>query len=137
MALHRALTGIGELPGSWRVKHDRISATLAKVLDEEARELALRDPSPVRIARQLSASHSLNLAPGTIRHWIIGDRKPQGRNAFIQEPSPALSYVIGANIGDGCTLAKLGIVKLEVADKDFAEAFNAHMRTLFSRHELK
>jgi DNA endonuclease len=127
------LTTIGKAPGSWRVKHDRISAGVAKILYSQARELASRDPSPVRIARQLSASHSVNLSPGTVRHWIIGDRKPRGRNAFTKEPSPALSYVIGANIGDGCTLAKLGIVKLEVADKEFAKAFNVRMRTLLSR----
>ena len=44
-----------------------------------------------------------------------------------------MSYIIGANIGDGCTLTKNWIVKLEVTDLDFAQAFNAKMATLFDR----
>jgi len=131
------LVRIGKQPGSWRAKHDRIPPQLAATLFAEARELAAKDPSPVSIARQLSASHSLSLSPGTIRHWIVGDRKPQGtkvfRNVFKQEPSPSLSYVIGANVGDGCTLTENWIVKLEVTDYDFAETFNKCMARLFSR----
>ncbi len=64
---------------------------------------------------------------------MVGDRKLQRRNVFPQRPSPALSYVIGANIGDGCTLTKNWIVKLEVTDLDFAQTFNANMATLFDR----
>ena len=55
------------------------------------------------------------------------------RKVFRQEPSPELSYVRGANIGDGCTLIDNWIVKLEVTDRDFAEAFNTSMAALFSR----
>jgi intein-encoded DNA endonuclease-like protein len=73
------------------------------------------------------------VAPGTIRHWIVGDRKLQRRNVFKQEPSPGLSYVIGANIGDGCTITKNWIVKLEVTDHDFAETFNDNMARVFNR----
>lgn len=54
-------------------------------------------------------------------------------NVFKEEPSPALSYIIGANKGDGCTLANSGVVKLEVTDKDFAQAFNSKMAALLSR----
>ena len=90
---------------------------------------------PVAIAKQLSAVYQLSISPGTIRHWMVGDRKPRGkiRNPFKQKSSPALSYVIGANIGDGCTLTDNWIVRLEVTDRDFAEAFNSSMATLFSR----
>lgn len=75
------------------------------------------------------------MSPGTVRHWIVGDREfqIQRRSIFKVEPSPALGYVIGANIGDGCTLTEDWIVKLEVADCDFAEAYNARMASLFSR----
>ncbi|HYB07553.1 MAG TPA: LAGLIDADG family homing endonuclease [Nitrososphaerales archaeon] len=41
--------------------------------------------------------------------------------------------MIGANIGDGCTITDNWIVKLEVADLDFAEAFNDNLAALFSR----
>lgn len=44
-----------------------------------------------------------------------------------------MSYIIGANKGDGCAMNKSGIVKLEVTDRDFAQAFNVNMATLFSR----
>lgn len=44
-----------------------------------------------------------------------------------------MSYVIGANIGDGSTLTKGWFVKLEVTDFDFAQAFNTNMAMLFSR----
>jgi intein-encoded DNA endonuclease-like protein len=124
---------IGESPGSWKVKHDRIPPELAKRIFAEVQELAAKEPSPVRLARRLSASYSLSLAPGTVRHWIIGDRKLQRRNLFKEEPSPALSYIIGANIGDGCTLKENWIVKLEVTDHDFAETFNNSMAGLFNR----
>ena len=103
----------------------------------KVQELAEKDPSPVSVARRLSASYSLSLSPGTVRHWMVGDRKPSVtgwvRNIFKELPSPELSYVIGANKGDGCTLPKSGVVKLEVTDKDFAQAFNANMAALFSR----
>lgn len=93
----------------------------------------MKDPSPVSIAKQLSASYGLSLSPGTVRHWMVGDRKSKVRNIFKERPSPELSYIIGANKGDGCTMAKSGIVKLEVTDMDFAQAFNANMVALFSR----
>ena len=129
---------IGELPGSWRAKHDRIPPLLAKPLYEKVQELAKVDSSPVSVSRQLSNSFSLSLSPGTIRHWMVGDRSPgvgasKVRNVFKLEPSPALSYIIGANKGDGCTMTKSGMVKLEVTDWDFARTFNANMTTLFSR----
>jgi intein-encoded DNA endonuclease-like protein len=127
------MSKLGDTPGSWRVRHDRVPPELAKALYSEAQKLASRGFGPVNVARQLSAAHSLSLSPGTLRHWIVGDREPVVRNVFKAAPSPALSYIIGANKGDGCTLAKSGLVKLEVTDKDFAHAFNASMATLFSR----
>lgn len=126
------LRTIGATPGSWRTKHDRIPPGLAAALYSEAQALAARDPSPVSIARQLSASHALSLSPGTVRHWIVGDRKLQRRNVLDDRPSPDLSFVIGANIGDGCALTNGWSVKLEVTDLDFAEAFNASMAKVFS-----
>jgi len=126
----------GSLPGSWRVKHDSVSPELAKILYPKVLELASKGQGPVRIAKELSAVYQMSISPGTVRHWIVGDRNPQGgkvRNLFKQEPSPALSYIIGANIGDGCTLTDDWIVKLEVTDRDFAEAFNSSMAALFSR----
>jgi intein-encoded DNA endonuclease-like protein len=69
----------------------------------------------------------------TVSHWINGNRRPRLRNIFREEPSPSLSYIIGANLGDGCSLLKSGCVKLEVTDLDFAEAFNSRMAKLFSR----
>lgn len=99
---------IGESPGSWRTRHDRIPPELANNLYAEVRRMAATNRSPVEIARQLSARHSLSLDPGTIRHWMVGDRNPQRRtnllNVFKLGPSPALSYVAGANIGDGSTI---------------------------------
>jgi hypothetical protein len=58
----------------------------------------------------------LKVCPGTINHWIYGEREPRIRNLFEVKPSPELSYIIGANIGDGSNLAKSGSVKLEVSD---------------------
>jgi hypothetical protein len=127
------LERIGQSPGSWKAEHDRIPPELASALYAEVQSLATTNRSPVSIARQLSASHSLSVDPGTIRHWMVGDRKVQRRNAFKQGPSHALSYIIGANIGDGCTLTENWIVKLEVTDLDFAEAFNQSVASLFSR----
>ncbi|HEV2139417.1 MAG TPA: LAGLIDADG family homing endonuclease [Nitrososphaerales archaeon] len=128
------MSRIGESPGSWRVKHDKISPEMAKKIYDEVLKLSIEDQSPVSLARRLSASHSLSLSPGTIRHWIVGDRNLQRRNVFKQKPSSALSYIIGANIGDGCTIAENWIVKLEVTDRDFAETFNYSMAELFHRH---
>jgi intein-encoded DNA endonuclease-like protein len=124
---------IGNTPGSWRVKHDKIPPDISKILYNEAEELASKGLGPVAVARRLSVVHSLSLSPGTIRHWMVGDRKPQRRNVFKPGSSPSLSYIIGANKGDGCTLVKTGLVKLEVTDMDFAQTFDANMATLFSR----
>jgi hypothetical protein len=55
------------------------------------------------------------------------------RNIFQAKPSKALSYIIGANLGDGCNLVRSGCVKLEVTDWDFAHTFNSEMAKLFSR----
>jgi hypothetical protein len=96
-------------------------------------ELASSGLGGIRIARKLSERYSLDVCPGTINHWIYGDHKPRLRNIFRVGPSKALSYIIGANIGDGCTLAKSGLVKLEVTDMDFAQTFNTNMAELFSR----
>lgn len=68
----------------------------------------------------------------TISHWISGNRRPRLRNIFKEQPSSALSYIVGANKGDGCALDS-GCVKLEVTDRDFAETFNSSMCELFSR----
>jgi hypothetical protein len=127
------LRRIGQSPGNWRVAHDRIPLEIAAKVYATVLELGKTDPSPVRIARLISAKYTLSLSPGTVRHWIVGDRRLQRRNVFREEPSPSLSYVIGANIGDGCTLAKDSLVKLEVTDFDFAETFNSKMASSFSR----
>lgn len=64
---------------------------------------------------------------------MLGDRKLLSRNTFEEKPSPALSYIIGANLGDGCTLESDWIVKLAVTDPDFAHTFNENMAKLFLR----
>ena len=118
------------------MKHGIVSPDLARLIYPRVLELASTGQGPAGIARQLSAVYQLSISPGTVRHWIVGDRDPQGgkvRSPFRGEPSPQLSYVIGANIGDGCTLTRNWIVKLEVTDRDFAEAFNSSMAALFSR----
>lgn len=115
------------------MKHDRIPPELVKILHSKTMQLAARGLGPARIARKLSAAHSLNVTPETIRHWLVGDRNPLFRNTFKLEPSAALSYIIGANLGDGCTLEKNWCVKLEVADLGFAETYNNYMAKLFSR----
>lgn len=115
------------------MKHDKIPPELAKRLYAEVQKLSADDLSPVSLARRLSTSHSLSLSPGTIRHWIVGDRELQRRNLFKPRPSRALSYIIGSNIGDGCTLTQNWIVQLGVADLDFAETFNNQMAKLFNR----
>ncbi|HXW36928.1 MAG TPA: LAGLIDADG family homing endonuclease [Nitrososphaerales archaeon] len=123
---------VGESPGSWRGRHNRIPPDLVETVHSDVLRLAASNPSPVSIARQLSASYRLSFSPGTFRHWMIGDRKIQRRNVFKSEPSPALSYIVGANIGDGSALKKSWIVKLEVTDLDFAQAFNVKAAELFS-----
>lgn len=115
------------------MKHDTIPPGLVRTLYAETTEYAGLGLGPARIARRLSDIHSLRVSPGTIRHWVVGDRKPLRRNVFKPGPSPALSYVIGANIGDGCTLTRSWCVKLEVTDLDFAQTFNSNMASLFSR----
>jgi DNA endonuclease len=123
--------------GEWKAKHDATPPELVDELYSKAIELARDGLGPARIASQLHDTYSLRLSPGTLRHWVIGDRRPerntQRRNVFNYEPSRGLSYIIGANIGDGCTLTKTWCVKLEVTDFDFASTFNANMATLFSR----
>lgn len=115
------------------LKHDRIPPELAKTFHSRALQLAAGGLGPARIARELSAAYSLNVTPETIRHWVVGDRNPLFRNTFKMEPSRALSYIIGSNIGDGCTLDNNWCVKLAVADLDFAKVYNDCMATLFSR----
>jgi len=87
----------------------------------------------MRIARELSAEYGLRVCPMTVSHWINGNRKPAIMNIFRDEASPQLSYIIGAALGDGCSLEKSGCVKLEVTDKDFAQVFNSSMARLFNR----
>jgi intein-encoded DNA endonuclease-like protein len=118
---------------SQALRHDRIPPELAKILYSESIDLAKTRLGGIRIARKLSKRYSLKICPGTINHWIYGDRHPRLRNIFDVRPSPALSYIIGANKGDGCTLMRSGCVKLEVTDRDFAETFDAKMAELFSR----
>jgi len=123
--------------GEWRAKHDAIPPELVDALYSKALEHAADGLGPARIAGRLYDTYSLRVSPGTLRHWIVDDRKPerntQRKNIFKHEPSRALSYIIGANIGDGCTLTKNWCVKLEVTDFDFASTFNTNMATLFSR----
>lgn len=114
-------------------KHDVIPPELAKIIYSKSLELAAAGLGANRIASRLSIAHSLSVAPGTISHWIAGNRRPRLRNLFEPKPSKALSYIIGANLGDGCNLVKSGCVKLEVTDLDFAQAFNSMMASLFSR----
>jgi DNA endonuclease len=123
--------------GEWRAKHDSLPPRLVDELYSRTRELAADGLGPAAVASRLHDIYSLSVSPGTLRHWIVGDRKPtrntQRKNIFRHGPSRALSYIIGANIGDGCTLVKNWCVKLEVTDFDFASTFNANMATLFSR----
>jgi len=115
------------------VRHDAIPPELARILYRESLELHAKGLGASRIAARLSDAHCLRVAPGTISHWIARNRKPRLRNIFQPEPSKALSYIIGANLGDGCVLVRTGCVKLEVTDWDFAHAFNSEMAKLFSR----
>jgi intein-encoded DNA endonuclease-like protein len=123
--------------GEWKAKHDTIPLELVDALYSKALEHAADGQGSAAIASRLHDTYSLRVSPGTLRHWIVGDRKPerntQRKNIFKPEPSRALSYIIGANIGDGCTLAKNWCVKLEVTDFDFASTFNTNMANLFSR----
>lgn len=114
-------------------KHDRIPPELAKIVYSKSIQLAATGIGANRIAAQLSTEHSLSIAPGTISHWIAGNRHPRLRNIFEERPSPSLSYIVGANIGDGCALTKSGCAKLEVTDIDFAQTFNSNLAHLFSR----
>ena len=114
-------------------KHDRIPPEFAHAMYTRAMDLASTGLGGIRIARKLSLEYSLRVSPGSVNHWIYGDRKPRLRNVFIERPSPSLSYVMGSNIGDGCKLTKSGCVKLEVTDLDFAQEFNSNIATLFSR----
>lgn len=114
-------------------EHDEIPPELARDLYSRSIELAKSGLGGIRIAKQLSATYSLRVCPGTINHWIYGDREPRLRNIFLEGPSPELSYIIGAGKGDGCVLSKSDCVKLEVTDEDFAQAFNINMARLFSR----
>ena len=118
----------------WLGRHDHIPAELVGVLYSESMGLAESGLGGIRISKSLSRRYSLRICPGTINHWIYGEHRPRIRNLFEVRPSPALSYVIGASIGDGCKLAKSGCVKLEVTDLDFAENFNSCMSILFNRH---
>jgi intein-encoded DNA endonuclease-like protein len=113
--------------------HDAIPAHLSKQLYEKSLELSATGLGSIRIARELSRASSLSISPGTIAHWIAGNRRPRLRNIFEEKPSPNLSYVIGAAKGDGCSLSKSSLVKLEVTDWDFATTFNSAMAQLFSR----
>lgn len=113
--------------------HDRIPTHLSRPIYRRALELAEDGLGSVRIARELSRLYPLRIAPGTIAHWIAHNRSPRLRNLLDGLPSPSLSYVIGAAKGDGCSLSKSGLVKLEVTDRDFAEAFNRAMARIFDR----
>lgn len=124
------LTGLGR---HVHPKHDVIPPELSKALYRESLQLHAKGFGADRIATQLSSAHSLRVAPGTISHWIAGNRRPGLRNIFKAKPSRALSYIIGANLGDGSRLVKTSCVKLEVTDLEFAQAFNSKMAKLFSR----
>jgi DNA endonuclease len=131
------MSGGRGMGGEWKTRHDAIPLELVDALYFKTLELATEGLGPARIASQIREIYFLSVSPGTLRHWIVGDRKPERntrrRNIFKQEQSRALSYIIGANIGDGCTLTKNWCVKLEVTDFDFALAFNNSMTTLFLR----
>jgi len=81
----------------------------------------------------LSSLYSAKVPSRTVGHWLAGDRTPRTYNTFEEEPSSSLSYVIGAVLGDGSLIPKSNIVKLEVADREFADQFNEAMSSLFGR----
>lgn len=104
------------------------------MLYSEAFDLKAKDGmGAIRIAEILSRRYSLGISPRTIGRWIAGDRHPRVGNAFQDEPTAELSYVIGAVYGDGSLVPRSNVVKIEVTDKEFAERFNQTISHLFGR----
>ncbi|MEW6498344.1 MAG: LAGLIDADG family homing endonuclease [Cyanobacteriota bacterium] len=83
----------------------------------------------VRIARELRINSS------AVRHWLHEGVKPRYRHDPPNlEPSPALGYVIGVLLGDGCVYKKRRsphrVLKLRVTSEIFANSFAEALRKL-------
>ncbi|MGA2971053.1 MAG: LAGLIDADG family homing endonuclease [Candidatus Bathyarchaeia archaeon] len=73
-----------------------------------------------RIAKALSAAHAIDVPKGTVSNWLLGRHNPAGRlhRYFEAIPSPELSYVIGAVLGDGYTAEDRGNGIVAFTNKD-------------------
>ncbi len=93
-----------------------------------------------RVSKALSLKHGLRVPTSTVHSWLRGRCTPFGScNVFRNEPSPELSYVIGAVLGDGTVYTSKrhynDEVRLSVTDRDFAEAFANDLSALFPNHD--
>jgi intein-encoded DNA endonuclease-like protein len=89
-----------------------------------------------RIAKALSAVHGIGVPKGTVSNWLLGAYNPVSRlHRFFQAvPSPELSYVIGAVLGDGYTTEDQGngIVGFTNKDRYLLEHFLTCLSRIFN-----
>jgi len=79
------------------------------------------------ISQTLSESHATQVPKGTVQYWILGthNRSRRLHRYFEAVPSPELSDVIGAVLGDGYTTEDQGrgIVGLSNKDMDLLKHY--------------
>lgn len=103
------------------VLHSILPADLRLRLYQETMQLRTeRKWGYRRIARALSDAYGVNVPKGTVSNWLLGTHNPARRlhRYFEAVPSPELSYVIGAVLGDGYTTEDQGNGIVGFTNKD-------------------
>ena len=81
---------------------------------------------PAQICKELEGNGSVPPSRGTIRRWASGATSPfSGKRIFDRQPSPELSFFLGAWLGDGWADENDGGKRmlLKVRSYDFAKEF--------------
>ncbi|MEM3922543.1 MAG: LAGLIDADG family homing endonuclease [Nitrososphaerota archaeon] len=112
-------------------------------LYKEVKRLSERGFGSRRIQRILLEKYSksvpdiVHLSRDTIKNWMKDKHNPLGRATELIESYPALQYVIGAILSDGCvyvnkykTRSTMYVIDLKVRDYEFAAEFARNLREL-------
>jgi intein-encoded DNA endonuclease-like protein len=93
-----------------------------------------------QIQERIYEKYGMQLPQPTISNWVNEKHKPfRNLNKFDGKPSPELSYIIGAILGDGTKYMESGhrnyTLELKVKDKDFAETFGHYLAKVLHREK--
>lgn len=117
------------------VKPIKILHTPKKLHEPHVYELAMELEKQGYGYRRISKM--LGIPEGTVNSWLYMGKNPTNKlNSFDSTPSPELSYVVGAVLGDGCLFYSRGYwIQLVVKDREFVDYFSQCLAKLLKRKE--